>query len=647
MKQYQGLLIFLGAFVAAAAIALLPFRLYWYALTVLLAGLLLFAIVFLWLYSIDNRQQKKIDRIFRENDSMVAELVNEVTVPALLFDPATGRIGWRNPAFAQIYDGRFITDLLETYNPAHPANSLQEVVGGNTYQIMNLVVPRRHAKQMVLQYWLDRTEAAHYQRLYSEQRPFTVLIYVDNYEELARDSQIRSAAVMAEVEQLVSELCKRLNGVYRRYENGRFLMILEAKQVELLEQEKFPLIEAAHRIDTGTGTVVSLSLGVGAASRLFQSEQDARQAMELALGRGGDQAVVKDGAEYRFYGGRRQQDAQKSRVKARLFSKALAQLFENSGDIFIMGHKNSDMDSFGSALGIMTCANHVGRHAYIVLDSANPMIEDALRRMEQDGSSAGLILTPDEALRLLSPNAVVVVVDTQRASNTVAPELLQRCERIVVIDHHRRSADYIDNATLHFLESRSSSASEMVTEVLQYFADNVRPSSFTCSAMLAGITTDTKQFAFNVGSRTFEAAGYLRRNGADLGSVKSMYQNDFQSFVHCAEVVAHATIRRSGIAVSYCERTVPDSRLISAQAADDLLGIRGIKAAFVLAETADMVAISGRSFGDINVQMILEKLGGGGHLTMAGAQIPHATWQEAMEQLLPLIEEYEQENIDL
>lgn len=644
MKQYRGLLIFLGVFLVAAAAALVPFRQYWAALTVLILGILLFGIVFLWLWMINDKQQKRMDRVFRENDSAVTLLMNEVTVPALIFDPQTGRIGWRNPAFAQIYSGRNITDLLETYNPARPANSLQEVVGDNTYQIMNLVVPRRHGKRLVMQYWLDRTEAAHYQRLYTEQRPYTALVYVDNYEDLTRDADIRSTAVLAEVERLVSELCERLGGIYRRYENGRFLMILEAIQAEQLEQEKFPLIEAAHRINTGTGTVVSLSMSLGIAPRLAQSEKDARQAMELALGRGGDQAVVKDGAEYRFFGGRRQQDARQSRVKARLFSKALAQLFENSGDVFIMGHKNSDMDCFGSALGIMTCANHIGRHAYIVIDGPNSMIEDALHRMEQDGSAAGLILMPEEAAQMIQSSAVLVVVDTQRASNTAAPELLHRTERIVVIDHHRRNADYIDNATLHYLESRSSSASEMVTEVMQYFADNVKPSSFTCSALLAGITTDTKQFAFNVGSRTFEAAGYLRKNGADLGQVKSMYQNDFISFKNCADVVARAEIRRSGIAVSYCEKTVPDSRLISAQAADDLLGIRGIKAAFVLGETSDLVSISGRSFGEINVQMILEKLGGGGHLTMAGAQIRGVTWQQAMERLMPLIEEYEKEN---
>jgi c-di-AMP phosphodiesterase-like protein len=419
--------------------------------------------------------------------------------------------------------------------------------------------------------------------------------------------------------------------------------VLEAKQMQQLEQEKFTLLEQAHRIETGSSSAVSLSVGFGIAPRLSQSEQDARRAMELALGRGGDQVVVKDGTDYRFYGGKRQHDPRQSRVKARLFSKALFQLFESSGDIFIMGHRNSDMDCIGAALGVMTCANHVGTHAYIVLDAVNSTIEDAVRTLE--GSGAGsLIITPDQAAEMMKENSVLVVVDTQRASNTVAPQLLSMTEHIVLIDHHRRNADYIDNATLHYLETRASSASEMVTEVLQYFADSVKPSAFTCSALLAGITVDTKQFAFNVGSRTFDAAGYLRRNGADLSSVKQMFQNDYQSYVRCANVVEQAQIRKSGIAISTVPKNTPDAMLLAAQAADELLGIRGINAAFVLAETEELVAISGRSYGQINVQVILEKLGGGGHLTMAGAQLKGASTEEAIAKLEEVLEWYEQEN---
>ena len=420
----------------------------------------------------------------------------------------------------------------------------------------------------------------------------------------------------------------------------------EAKQLQQLEQERFTLLDQAHRIDTGSSSSVSLSIGFGIAPRLAQSEADARRAMELALGRGGDQVVVKDGTDYRFYGGKRQHDPRQSRVKARLFSKALYQLFENSGDVFIMGHKNSDMDCLGAALGVMTCANHVGAHAYIVLDAINSTIEDAVHTLERSGA-ASLIIRPEQAAELMKPDSVLVVVDTQRASVTVAPELLGKAEHIVLIDHHRRSADYIENATLHYLETRASSASEMVTEVMQYFADNVKPAAFTCSALLAGITVDTKQFAFNVGSRTFDAAGYLRRNGADLSSVKLMFQNDFSSYVRCANVVEAATIRKSGIAISSCGKNVPDGKLLAAQAADELLGIRGIYAAFVLAETDDMVSISGRSYGQINVQLILEKLGGGGHLTMAGAQLYGVDTDEAKKRLNEAIDEYERETPEI
>jgi c-di-AMP phosphodiesterase-like protein len=494
----------------------------------------------------------------------------------------------------------------------------------------------------VFEYWIDRTEAVHYQRLYTEQRPYVALIMVDNYEELLSDAQVHSTAVLAEVERLIADLSKRLGGLYRRYDNGRFLLILEAKQLQQLEQERFTLLEQAHRIDTGSSSAVSLSIGFGIAPRLAQAEQDARRAIELALGRGGDQVVVKDGTDYRCYGGKRQHDARQSRVKARLFSKALFQLFENSGDVFIMGHKNSDMDCLGAALGVMTCANHVGAHAYIVLDAVNPTIEDAVQTLERSGAGS-LIITPAQAVDMMKADSVLCVVDTQRASNTVAPELLKCTEHIVLIDHHRRNADYIDNATLHYLETRASSASEMVTEVLQYFADNVKPSSFTCSALLAGITVDTKQFAFNVGSRTFDAAGYLRRNGADLSSVKLMFQNDFDSYVRCANVVERAKIRKSGIAISTVDKNTPSAMLVAAQAADELLGIRNIQAAFVLAETDEQVAISGRSYGQINVQMILEKLGGGGHLTMAGAQLKGATMEEAIERLEAAIDEYERE----
>ncbi|MBQ2201541.1 MAG: DHH family phosphoesterase [Clostridia bacterium] len=643
MKQYRGILIAFGAIavLGAGAIAFFTGQ-YVIAASTLGAALVWLGIMALLLHRIANKQQARMDRVFRENDSVVASLASNISIPSVIVD-LSGRITWRNNAFASLYDGQDIHEVVPEFDGANPIRTLQIELNGSNYQVMNMLVMREKEKKLVLQYWIDRTEAAHYQRLYTEQRPYAAMILVDNYEELLSDTQIHSTAVLAEVERLISDLSKRLGGLYRRYDNGRFILILEAKQMQQLEEERFTLLEQAHRIDTGSSSVVSLSIGFGIAPRLSQSEQDARRALELALGRGGDQVVVKDGTDYRFYGGKRQHDPRQSRVKARLFSKALYQLFENSGDVFIMGHRNSDMDCIGAALGIVTCANHVGTHAYIVLDAVNTTIEDAVQTLERSGAGS-LIITPDRAMEMMREDSVLVVVDTQRASNTVAPALLSMTEHIVLIDHHRRSADYIDNATLHYLETRASSASEMVTEVMQYFADNVKPAAFTCSALLAGITVDTKQFAFNVGSRTFDAAGYLRRNGADLSSVKQMFQNDYDSYVRCANVVERATIRKSGIAISACDKNAPDSQLLAAQAADELLGIRGIYAAFVLAETDEQTAISGRSYGQINVQVILERLGGGGHLTMAGAQLKGATAEEAIAKLEEAIDWYETEN---
>ncbi len=643
MKQYRGILIAFGAIavLGAGAIAFFTGQ-YVIAASTLGAALVWLGIMALLLHRIANKQQARMDRVFRENDSVVASLASNISIPSVIVD-LSGRITWRNNAFASLYDGQDIHEVVPEFDGANPIRTLQIELNGSNYQVMNMLVMREKEKKLVLQYWIDRTEAAHYQRLYTEQRPYAAMILVDNYEELLSDTQIHSTAVLAEVERLISDLSKRLGGLYRRYDNGRFILILEAKQMQQLEEERFTLLEQAHRIDTGSSSVVSLSIGFGIAPRLSQSEQDARRALELALGRGGDQVVVKDGTDYRFYGGKRQHDPRQSRVKARLFSKALYQLFENSGDVFIMGHRNSDMDCIGAALGIVTCANHVGTHAYIVIDAVNTTIEDAVHTLERSGAGS-LIITPDRAMEMMREDSVLVVVDTQRASNTVAPALLSMTEHIVLIDHHRRSADYIDNATLHYLETRASSASEMVTEVMQYFADNVKPAAFTCSALLAGITVDTKQFAFNVGSRTFDAAGYLRRNGADLSSVKQMFQNDYDSYVRCANVVERATIRKSGIAISVCDKNAPDSQLLAAQAADELLGIRGIYAAFVLAETDEQTAISGRSYGQINVQVILERLGGGGHLTMAGAQLKGATAEEAIAKLEEAIDWYETEN---
>ena len=628
MKRYRGVLIFLAIALLALAGAVWYYNRMLGYLCLGAAGFVTL-IVFLLLIGVARKQQQLMDTVFADNDTAASELIRKVDIPVLLMD-LNGKIVWRNDALAAVFDGKNVLDVLPNFKPAQPTVQ-QILLSGTNYQVMTMPVRRRNArKKLLFQYWLDRTEAAHYQRLYTEQMPYVMLVYMDNYEELAGDRQFHGTAVLAEVERLVSELCRRTGGIYRRYENGRFLCVLEAAEVTKIEKEKFKLLEQARHLETGTGATLSLSVAVGMAPRIAQSEEGARTAMELALGRGGDQAVVRDGADYRFYGGRKQQDAQQSRVKMRLFAKALRQLIEGGGDVFIMGHKNPDMDCLGAALGIATCVLHTRMRPFIVLTERNDATADALSEMDRLGLSEKLLITGPEALEMVKPNSILVVVDTQRPMITDCPALLDRVEKIVLIDHHRRSADYIENPTLHYLESRASSASEMVTEVLQYYDESVRPDSFVCSALLAGIELDTKQFVFNVGSRTFEAAGYLRRNGADLTLVKTLFQNDFDSFVQVARTVEKAEIGDDGVAIAIGEPGAEEPQLVAARAADELLKVKGVKAAFTLADMGDYINISGRSYGLINVQLILEQLGGGGHLTMAGAQVRGKTAEEAV-----------------
>lgn len=586
---------------------------------------------------------KEIDVILDENSTAAGRLIAAVNVPCMLFYQ-DGRILWRNPAMQKLYDAHTIKGLPAACAPKAAAQSAMIEYGGGAYQVITSPVERGNsARALYFQYWLDRTEAEHYSRLYEEQRPYVALIYVDNYEELSAEPQFHRTSVLTGVEKLVADLALSIDGIYRRYESGRFLLVFEAQHLARLEQERFQILEQAHKLETGTELTATLSIAVGAAARLLGADEDARHAMELALGRGGDQAVVKTGVNYTFYGGRRQLDAGQSRVRARLFAKALRQLLENSSDVFIMGHKQPDMDCIGAALGLVRCAMHVDCKPYIILDAVNPTIEQAMESIRANAAYAGLLISPEAARAMLRSTSVLIVADTQRAQSTIDPELVKRANKLVLIDHHRRSADYIDNAMLNYLEARASSTCEMVTETMQYFHENVRPTALECSTLLAGITVDTKHFAFNVGARTFEAAAYLRQHGADISMVKLMFQDDKQTYADRVDTVKAATILCPGVAVSCCKSEMHNAPLIAAQAADALVGIRGIEAAFVIAKQEDGVNVSGRSLGHINVQLVLERIGGGGHLTMAGAQLPGMEIEEGLELLKTTILAYVKE----
>lgn len=599
-------------------------------------GVTAFIVAFALLSNYKKNMSRALDDIFLENLSASSKIIGQIEIPAVLIDDK-GFVIWANPAFGRLYGGKDIRRVLDGFDPKYPQKATAAQLNGRDFMVMSMPVERMHerAQQLTFQYWLDRTEAIHYSRLYEEHMSVVALIYVDNYDELSADKHFLKNAVLGDVEKLVGKLVADIEGTYRRYDNTRFMVIFEAVKLLELEKNRFALLDAAHEIDTGTQEHITLSIAVGAESRVALSDESARQGMELALGRGGDQAVVKRGAQYTFFGGRIQPSTKQSRVKTRLFAKALRQLMENSDQVFVMGHRHADMDCVGAALGLMRCANIVQCRAYMVVDESNVTIENALATMRTTKLYQDAIRTVDQAMNMAHTGSVLIVVDTQRESTVISKELYQKFSRTVIMDHHRRPVDALQNPTLTYLEAGASSTSEMVTEVMQYFDDSPQPTSFECGALLAGITVDTKRFAFNTGARTFEAASYLRRHGADTGLVKLMFQDDMQTYIDRSNVVERARVLEHGVAISTCEPETKNASLVAAQAADELINIKDIQASFVFAHDQEdnTIMISGRSLGEINVQLVLEKLGGGGHLTVAGAQLSGCTMQEAIARL--------------
>lgn len=638
MKTFKVPFILLAVFFAGICTAFWFYARTWnYLIPLISTCVLVLGLMAFYFVRKESSIQKKMDEVLTDNRGASADVVENISIPCLIAN-TSGRIVWRNKAMEDIYEEKTLQEAMPQLDLTHPSTK-QIVWKGSNYQVMHMPLVREHTKRdLILEYWLDRTEAVHYRTLYTNERPAVMLISLDNFEDMAGDRQFHGTAVLAEVEKLISEMCRKNNAIYCRYESGRFLCIAESQSIGELEKARFNLMEYARHIETGTGTPVSLSIAVGMEQRIAASEKSARLAMELALGRGGDQAVVREGADCRYYGGKNQQDARQSRVKMRLFAKALRQLFESSSDVYIMGHTSPDVDCIGAAMGIATCAEFVGSRAHLVMENPGQGVTDALEEMQKIGLYRALVTDHETAVSQQRSDSVVVVVDTQRPSTVECPELLSIANKVVVVDHHRRSSDSIEDTTLHYIESRASSASEMVTEVLQYFADNIKPNSFVCSMLLAGISLDTKQFAYNVSSRTFEAAGYLRKNGAEISNVSSIFKNDFDQYVQISRIVEGAALDPRGVAVSCFPSDVPFNRVTQAQAADQLLKIRGVVASFVIGEEEDTVSISGRSTGDLNVQLILERLGGGGHLTMAGAQLKNTPVEDAMLMLHESIE---------
>ncbi|HZJ57492.1 MAG TPA: DHH family phosphoesterase [Clostridia bacterium] len=467
-------------------------------------------------------------------------------------------------------------------------------------------------------------------------------IYVDNYDEvLANTEDANKPLLIAEIEGRLGKWAMNHSAGWQKYDRDKFLMVMDVNILEALEGNRFGILDDIREIDMGSHVPPTLSIGVGVeAQSPSQSIDFAKTALDMALGRGGDQAVVKKGTKLYFYGGKTKAVERRTKVKSRVMAGVLRELMEQSYNIFIMSHELPDLDSIGSALGLYRCASHIGKEVYIVLKESNASIEYLMEELKRKKEYENLFISPRDAESKIDGYSLLIVVDTHRPSFTEAPELLDIADRIAVIDHHRRSAEVIENPALAYLEPYASSASELVSEMVQYFDEKLRLDPLEADALLAGITMDTKSFTFKTGVRTFEAASYLKRSGADPTSARQLYKDDIETYIARAETVKKARILAPNIATSQCPPGVKNPSLIAAQAADSLLTIRGIEASFVLGQMDGGVIISGRSLGRINVQLILEKLGGGGHMTIAGAQLKDITIEEAGRRIASVIQEY-------
>lgn len=603
--------------------------------------------------------QAYVDQMNVSFDSITKNVVFEMPFPIVIVEDDR-TIKWHNTYFRDLFDNKSIVgNKIEDFLPEFadfdfkedglrtPRNiNIQDKVLQFYYQT---IINDEDGKSQSFLYGIDNTYDESIKKLFKNKRLVFYSVFIDNYEDIRNATQsIDRPAVLGEIDRVINEYFKTYDGIIRKYENDRFMVISEYQDYRKIYESKFSILDQVRNIQKGNSLPPTLSIGVGiAGAKPSDIYSDSREAVDIALSRGGDQAVVKLEDNYEYFGGKTKAIEKTSKVRSRVISQALKRMMQSSPDIYIMGHNNPDMDSFGSSLGVYEGAYHMGKEAYIVLDEVTKPIENMYQRVTSElGELRANILTEDEALAKISPQSLIIVTDNHRKNSTEAPALLDKNDNIFIIDHHRRGKDYIANATISYIEPYASSASELVTEILSYLDEDFRARTPVAESLLAGITVDTKNFVYQTGVRTFEAASILKRWGADSVYIKRMFKDDFEIVKYKSEVIADSFIVNDSIAIAHFNRDIDGSTLIASQAADDLLNIKGVLASFVLTISNNKIHISGRSLGDISVQLILERIGGGGHLTAAATQLD-MSMENAEDMLRKAINEYlreEEEN---
>lgn len=496
------------------------------------------------------------------------------------------------------------------------------------------ILAKDYNSSLVAMYMFDETDINQYIQKIRDERFVVGLVYIDNYEDaLESVDDVRRSLFVGLVDKRVNKYFSAGAAIIRKLEKDKYLVVFRYKFLEKLLADKFSLVEDIKSVKVGNEKTLTLSIAIGTGAADYARNYDiAKAAMDLALGRGGDQAVIKDGEKIYYYGGKSQQMEKNTRVKVRVKAHALRQILEANDNVLIMGHNLPDIDSFGSALGIYIIAKKFGKEAHIVFGEISSSVRPFMNRfIDKEEYPDDMFIKKEEAENYLTASTVVIVVDVNRPQRTECPQLLDKCKTIIVFDHHRRSSDTITGAVLSYVDPYASSACEMVTEMIQYVDDGIKLKAFEADALYAGISIDTDGFNSKSGPRTFEAAAFLRRHGADVTRVRKMLRNDMNEYKAIASAVSKSEVYKSAFAITVFDGEGLESPTIGgAKAANQLLDISGIKASFVITQYEDKLYISARSIDEVNVQLVMEKLGGGGHMSIAGAQLTNCTIQQAV-----------------
>jgi c-di-AMP phosphodiesterase-like protein len=597
---------------------------------------------------------KYIESVTCNMDTATKDTMVNAPLPMVIFRPENDEVIWSNDRFLQITGERehmFDTKITAAV-PDFSSRWLMEgktecptevLLGDRRFMVFGHLVRTEDSGArgyLATTYWVDVTDLAQVRDEYYAGRPVVAILTLDNYEELMKGvTDNEKSAMLSAVDQRLNQWITPAQGLFCKYDRDRYLFVFEERFLPQFQEGKFSVLDAVHQVVNTKGIPASLSIGIGKdADSLQELFQYASLSVEMALSRGGDQAVIKNKFNFEFFGGRTKELEKRTKVKSRVMANALGELVADASRVFVMGHKYPDLDCIGAASGICAVARKKGTPVHIVKEPGVNPASDMTERLGALPEYRNVFLTPQDAIVMADSSAVLVVVDTNRPEQVVSVELLEAIHKVAVIDHHRRAATYIADAALNFHEPYASSASELVTELLQYLLEPANLLKTEAEALLAGMVLDTKQFTMRTGSRTFEAAAFLRRCGADTGDVKKLFQNDLEGTIARYDIIQNARMYRDDIAVARVDHTV--GRITAAQAADELLNISGIDTSFVLFPDGDRVIISARSMGDTNVQVILEKLGGGGNAATAGAQVPGKSVDEVTRQLLRAIDQY-------